>query len=257
MPSPVPAIGQRPRDRLRAPQKPFLVDVRRVGVLEHQPRASSRLDSFANTDERRNDVLASRGSRDSTVPMMVDVVTETVIRCPIGEVAAYASNPDHVREWYVNIKEVEWKTPPPVVVGSQVAFVATFLGRRLSYTYEIVELVPGERLVMRTSEGPFPMENDLHVGDDAGGLHPHDSSESRYADWVLSMGGPVDGPGDAPRQREGPRLSEGLTRRRPAGHQLRSRRRSTPESNQPGRRRPRQSAEGLGEPRLARDGHRE
>ena len=38
------------------------------------------------------------------------------------------------------------------------AFVAQFLGRRLAYTYEVVELVPGERLVQRTAEGPFPME---------------------------------------------------------------------------------------------------
>jgi hypothetical protein len=36
--------------------------------------------------------------------------------------------------------------------------VATFLGRRLAYTYEIIELVGGERLVMRTTQGPFPME---------------------------------------------------------------------------------------------------
>jgi len=36
--------------------------------------------------------------------------------------------------------------------------VAHFLGRRMAYTYEVVELVPGERLVMRTAEGPFPME---------------------------------------------------------------------------------------------------
>jgi hypothetical protein len=28
----------------------------------------------------------------------------------------------------------------------------------LAYTYEIVELVPNERLVMRTAEGPLPME---------------------------------------------------------------------------------------------------
>jgi hypothetical protein len=44
------------------------------------------------------------------------------------------------------------------VVGSRMSFVAHFLGRRLAYTYEVVDLVPGERLVMRTAQGPFPME---------------------------------------------------------------------------------------------------
>jgi hypothetical protein len=39
-----------------------------------------------------------------------------------------------------------------------VAFEATFLGRTLTYTYEVVDFRPGERLVMRTAEGPFPME---------------------------------------------------------------------------------------------------
>src|SRR5918997_2645185 len=88
----------------------------------------------------------------------VDVVTETVIRRPVAEVAAYAADPTNAPEWYVNIASVEWQTPPPVAVGSRMAFVARFLGRRLAYTYEVVDLVPGERLVMRTAQGPFPME---------------------------------------------------------------------------------------------------
>lgn len=85
---------------------------------------------------------------------MVDVTTDIVIDRPQAAVSAFAAAP----KWNVNIKSVEWQTPRPLSVGSRVAFVAEFLGRRLAYTYEIVEWVRGERLVMRTADGPFPME---------------------------------------------------------------------------------------------------
>jgi hypothetical protein len=90
--------------------------------------------------------------------MPVDVVTTVVINRAVAEVSQYAADPDHAPLWYENIKSVEWRTPRPVQVGSQIDFVAQFLGRRLAYTYEVVEFVPGRRLTMRTPGPPFLME---------------------------------------------------------------------------------------------------
>ena len=90
--------------------------------------------------------------------MAVDVATEIVVDRPLEEVAGVAADPSNAPDWYANIESVEWQTPPPLRVGSRMTFAARFLGRRLVYTYEIAEMVPGERLVMRTAEGPFPME---------------------------------------------------------------------------------------------------
>jgi uncharacterized membrane protein len=90
--------------------------------------------------------------------MITDVQTEIIIDQPVDTVASYAADPSNAPTWYANIDSVDWKTVPPVAVGSSVTFVARFLGRRLEYTYDVVELVPGERLVMRTQQGPFPME---------------------------------------------------------------------------------------------------
>src|SRR5262249_39166778 len=90
--------------------------------------------------------------------MAVDVTTEIGIDRPLAGVAAYAAEPCHAPDWYRNIESVRWITDPPVRVGSRMDFVAHFLGRRIAYTYEVAELVPNERLVMRTAQGPFPME---------------------------------------------------------------------------------------------------
>lgn len=88
----------------------------------------------------------------------VNVLTDIIINRPAETVSAYAADPSNAPEWYVNIESAEWKTPPPLRAGAQIGFTARFLGRRLEYIYQVDEFVPGERLVMRTAQGPFPME---------------------------------------------------------------------------------------------------
>jgi hypothetical protein len=103
--------------------------------------------------------MALSGDCSGSPPeMAIDVVTATVIARPRAEVAAFAADPGNATRWYENIKSVRWETDPPLEVGSRITFVATFLGRRLTYTYGIREYVGAERLVMSTSQGPFPME---------------------------------------------------------------------------------------------------
>ena len=101
--------------------------------------------------------------------MSVDVQTEIEIQRPRSEVAAYAGDPEKAREWYENIETSEWETPPPLSIGSRMKFSARFMGRSLAYTYEVRELVPDERLVMSTDEGPFPMETTYTWNDAAAG----------------------------------------------------------------------------------------
>ena len=101
--------------------------------------------------------------------MQVDVEVETLIARPREAVSGFAGDPGNAPRWYANIDSVEGRTDTPLRIGSRLDFVARFLGRRLVYTYEVVELEPGRRLVMRTSEGPFPMETTYTWSDSGDG----------------------------------------------------------------------------------------
>lgn len=152
----------------------------------------------------------------------VDVVTEITIDRPRAEVAAYACEPDNATEWYANIETVQWRSPRPLAVGARLAFVARFLGRRLDYTYEVRELAPGERFVMSTEQGPFPMET-TYAWEDAPGGATRMTLRNR-AGRVRAGSGAGDGPGDAARQPRGPAPAEGDPRalgRQPAVEDVR------------------------------------
>ena len=99
--------------------------------------------------------------------MSVDVSTAITIDRPRDDVADVAADPVRAPDWYANIRAVDLLTAPPHAIGSRFTFHAGFLGRDLTYTYEVVDLAPGEHLVMRTADGPFPMET-TYTWTDAG-----------------------------------------------------------------------------------------
>ncbi len=90
--------------------------------------------------------------------MNVDFASTIVIARPPVEVAEYAANPDNAPNWYANIRSVEWQTSPPVRPGARINFVCHYLATRMAYTYEVVEYLRHQRLVMRTIAGMFPVE---------------------------------------------------------------------------------------------------
>jgi len=87
----------------------------------------------------------------------IDIAVETAIARPREEVASFAMDPANDPLWIGGISEARKVTDGPLVPGSRVARVATFLGKRIEYVNEIDELAPGERLVMHSVAGPFPM----------------------------------------------------------------------------------------------------
>ena len=122
--------------------------------------------------------------------MHLDVVNTVLINRPVAEVAQYAADPDNAPQWYENIKSVEWQTPRPLRVGSRIAFVARFLGRRLAYTYEVVELIPGSRLTMRTPGPPFLMETTYTWQDEDGATRMalrNRGTPSGFAAWLAPL----------------------------------------------------------------------
>ena len=99
----------------------------------------------------------------------VDVEVHTTIDRPRREVAAYCCDPGNVTAWNANIQTVQWDSEGEVATGALLRFTSSFLGRRLEYTYEVAELIPEERLVMRSDRGTFLMETTYLWEDDEHG----------------------------------------------------------------------------------------
>jgi carbon monoxide dehydrogenase subunit G len=99
----------------------------------------------------------------------MDVQVEETIARPREDVARFAMAPENETRWIGGIKESRMLTEPPLAVGSEVARVASFLGRRIDYALRVIEHEPGRIIVMDSVRGPFPMRVTYAFADDSAG----------------------------------------------------------------------------------------
>ena len=97
--------------------------------------------------------------------MGIHVEEQIRIERPRAEVAAWAADPDNAPRWRKEVAKVQWKSEPPLRTGARIALTTPSLGLPLAYRYTVEEHVPGERTVLRTEEGPFPIETTLSFAD--------------------------------------------------------------------------------------------
>lgn len=98
--------------------------------------------------------------------MGIDVTAQTTIAAPRDRVASYAMDHRNDPVWIGGVSESELLGEPPIVEGSRVRRVASFLGKRIEYVNEVERLAPGSLMVMRSVKGPFPMRVTYGFEDD-------------------------------------------------------------------------------------------
>lgn len=87
---------------------------------------------------------------------MIDIEVAVTIRRPRRDVAAVMFNPRYDTAWIGGLVQVRPTTPGPLRLGSRIACVSRFLGRRVADIREVVEHVP-DRCVEMTARFPLAL----------------------------------------------------------------------------------------------------
>ena len=89
---------------------------------------------------------------------MVDVRTEIIINLPKEKVAEYVSDPGNTPNWCSHITSVEWNGHAPLRAGVKIVFNERIMRRHQQYVCEVVEIIPGQKVVVKTRNKKMRME---------------------------------------------------------------------------------------------------
>lgn len=92
--------------------------------------------------------------------MSLDVTASLRIDAPPSAVAAVQFDSARDPEWIGGVDQVEFLTPPPLAIESQIRRTGGFLGRPIEWVMRIDVLEPDHHVAMHALRSPFPMDVD-------------------------------------------------------------------------------------------------
>ena len=88
---------------------------------------------------------------------MFQVRVQVTIRRPVDEVFEYLANFENNPKWQGGMKEATFTSEGPLRVGSTYDQVASFLGRRVESSFEVIAYEAGRMVKATTTSGSFPI----------------------------------------------------------------------------------------------------
>jgi len=89
---------------------------------------------------------------------MIHAEVSTTIRRPVAEVFSYVTDPTNEPAWHTDAAEARLLTPGPIGVGSRIAYVFPFIGRRSTSIGEVVAFEPPHLEAIHFDSGPFGLK---------------------------------------------------------------------------------------------------
>ena len=89
---------------------------------------------------------------------MIRVEVSVAIDRSSDEVFTYLSEWSNNPEWQKGMKSCTWTSDPPLRVGSTYDQVASFMGKPIISSFEVVEYEPGIKVRIRTTESSMALD---------------------------------------------------------------------------------------------------
>ncbi|MDX6554989.1 MAG: hypothetical protein QOD86_1184 [Miltoncostaeaceae bacterium] len=110
---------------------------------------------------------------------------------PANDVFAFVADVENNPRWQRGMRSCRWTSPPPVGVGSTYDQTARFLGKDVVSSFRVVEHLPGRRIRLVSTAGPFPIVETRSVQPLGDGLAHVSAIVEGDAGGFFRIAGPV------------------------------------------------------------------